>query len=135
MVIASLIVFVIVRLVPGAASSTAGCSVRQNDVGADKLSRDQLINTLGLDRPIVGSNTREGGSGGYFCLHGDFGPLALAEHPRSAELLRCAHAGSRSSSGWMAMIVALWRAIPIGNLLGDPARTPPATTSHVRSRS
>ena len=46
---ASLIVFVIVRLVPG---SVIDMMLSQNDVGADKLSRDQLISTLGLDRPM-----------------------------------------------------------------------------------
>src|SRR5258708_14869626 len=46
---ASLIVFVIVRLVPG---SIIDMMLSQNDVGADKLSRDQLIQTLGLDRPM-----------------------------------------------------------------------------------
>jgi peptide/nickel transport system permease protein len=46
---ASLIVFVIVRLVPG---SIIDMMLSQNDVGADKLSRDQLISTLGLDRPM-----------------------------------------------------------------------------------
>ena len=46
---ASLIVFVIVRLVPG---NIIDMMLAQNDVGADKLSRDQLIATLGLDRPM-----------------------------------------------------------------------------------
>jgi len=40
---ASLIVFVIVRLVPG---NVIDMMLSQNDVGADKLSRDQLIATL-----------------------------------------------------------------------------------------
>src|SRR5262249_37768642 len=43
---ASLIVFVIVRLVPG---SIIDLMLAQNDVGADKLTREQLVATLGLD--------------------------------------------------------------------------------------
>ena len=47
---ASLIVFVIVRLVPG---SIIDMMLSQNDVGADKLSRDQLIQTLGPVPPAA----------------------------------------------------------------------------------
>ena len=50
LVFASLIVFVIVRLVPG---NVIDMMLAQNDVGADKLSRDQLISALGLDRPLL----------------------------------------------------------------------------------
>ena len=47
--IASLIVFTTVRLIPG---DVIDMMLSQNDVGADKLSRDQLIAALGLDRPL-----------------------------------------------------------------------------------
>ena len=103
---ASLIVFVIVRLVPG---NVIDMMLSQNDVGADKLSRDQLIATLGLDRPMWQQ---------YFhwisgiLLHGDFG-RSLWQNTPVAELL-----GARMpitfQLGLMAMIVALTIALPIG---------------------
>jgi peptide/nickel transport system permease protein len=46
---ASVIVFVTVRLIPG---SVIDLMLSQNDISADKLSREQLIAALGLDRPI-----------------------------------------------------------------------------------
>jgi peptide/nickel transport system permease protein len=103
---ASLIVFVIVRLVPG---DVIDMMLSQNDVGADKLSRDQLIATLGLDRPMWQQ---------YFhwisgiLLHGDFGH-SLWQNTPVAELL-----GARMpitfQLGLMALIVALTIALPIG---------------------
>ena len=103
---ASLIVFVIIRLVPG---DVIDMMLSQNDVGADKLSRDQLIATLGLDRPMWQQ---------YFhwisgiLLHGDFG-RSLWQNTPVAELL-----GARMpitfQLGLMAMIVALTIALPIG---------------------
>jgi peptide/nickel transport system permease protein len=103
---ASLIVFVIVRLVPG---DVIDMMLSQNDVGADKLSRDQLVNALGLDRPMWQQ---------YFhwisgiLLHGDFGHSLWQNTPVS-ELL-----GARMpitfQLGLMAMIVALTVALPIG---------------------
>jgi len=103
---ASLIVFVIVRLVPG---NIIDMMLAQNDVGADKLSRDQLISTLGLDRPMWQQ---------YFSwisgilLHGDFG-RSLWQNTPVRELL-----GARMpvtfELGLLAMIVALCTAIPIG---------------------
>ena len=46
---ASLIVFVTVRLIPGDVIDLMLC---QNDIGADKKSREQLEAALGLDQPI-----------------------------------------------------------------------------------
>src|SRR3954447_10467734 len=64
---ASVIVFVIVRLVPG---SIIDMMLAQNHVGADKLSRDQLIGALGLDSLIwLLYLTWLGG----ILLHADFG--------------------------------------------------------------
>jgi peptide/nickel transport system permease protein len=103
---ASLIVFVIVRLVPG---SIIDMMLSQNDVGADKLSRDQLINTLGLDRPMWEQYARWIGG---ILLHGDFG-RSLWQNTPVAELLR-ARMPVTFQLGLMAMIVALCVAIPIG---------------------
>ena len=103
---ASLIVFVIVRLVPG---SVIDMMLSQNDVGADKLSRDQLISTLGLDRPMWQQ---------YFSwisgilLHGDFG-RSLWQNTPVRELLG-ARLPITFQLGLMAMIVALIIALPIG---------------------
>lgn len=103
---ASLIVFVIVRLVPG---SVIDMMLSQNDVGADKLSRDQLISTLGLDRPMWLQ---------YFhwisgiLLHGDFG-RSLWQNTPVSELL-AARLPITFQLGLMAMIVALTIALPIG---------------------
>jgi peptide/nickel transport system permease protein len=103
---ASLIVFVIVRLVPG---SVIDMMLSQNDVGADKLSRDQLIATLGLDRPMWQQ---------YFhwisgiLLHGDFG-RSLWQNTPVSELLG-ARLPITFQLGFMALIVALTIALPIG---------------------
>ena len=103
---ASLIVFVTVRLVPG---SIIDMMLSQNDVGADKLSRDQLISTLGLDRPMWQQ---------YFywisgiLLHGDFG-RSLWQNTPVAELL-AARLPITFQLGFMALVVALTIALPIG---------------------
>ena len=46
---ASLIVFFTVRLIPG---DVIDLMLSQNDVSADKMSRDQVIRALGLDVPM-----------------------------------------------------------------------------------
>src|SRR5882724_7618998 len=103
---ASMIVFVIVRLVPG---SIIDMMLSQNDVGADKLSRDQLIQTLGLDRPMWEQYFRWIGR---ILLHGDLG-RSLWQNTPVAELLR-ARLPITFQLGLMALIVALLIAIPIG---------------------
>ena len=103
---ASLIVFVIVRLVPG---SIIDMMLAQNDVGADKLSRDQLVATLGLDRPMwLQYFSWIGG----ILLHGDFGK-SLWQNTPVRELL-AARLPVTFELGLMALIVALLTAIPIG---------------------
>ena len=103
---ASLIVFVIVRLVPG---SIIDMMLSQNDVGADKLSRDQLISTLGLDRPMWQQYFHWIGG---ILLHGDFG-RSLWQNTPVAELLG-ARLPITFQLGFMALIVALTIALPIG---------------------
>ena len=103
---ASLIVFVIVRLVPG---NIIDMMLAQNDVGADKLSRDQLVATLGLDRPMWQQYfTWIGG----ILLHGDFG-RSLWQNTPVSELLG-ARLPITFQLGFMALIVALTIALPIG---------------------
>ena len=103
---ASLIVFVIVRLVPG---NIIDMMLAQNDVGADKLSRDQLIATLGLDRPMWQQYFHWIGG---ILLHGDFG-RSLWQNTPVRELLG-ARLPVTFQLGLMALIVALLIAIPIG---------------------
>jgi peptide/nickel transport system permease protein len=103
---ASLIVFVIVRLVPG---NIIDMMLAQNDVGADKLSRDQLVSTLGLDRPMwLQYFTWIGG----ILLHGDFGK-SLWQNTPVRELL-AARMPVTFELGFLALIVALLTALPIG---------------------
>ena len=103
---ASLIVFVIVRLVPG---DVIDMMLSQNDVGADKLSRDQLIGTLGLDRPMWQQYFHWIGG---ILLHGDFG-RSLWQNTPVSELLG-ARLPITFQLGFMALIVALTIALPIG---------------------
>ena len=103
---ASLIVFVIVRLVPG---NIIDMMLAQNDVGADKLSRDQLVGALGLDRPMWQQYFHWIGG---ILLHGDFG-RSLWQNTPVRELLG-ARLPVTFQLGFMALIVALIIAIPIG---------------------
>ena len=64
---ASLIVFVTVRLIPG---NVIDLMLSQNDIAADKFSRDQLVAALGLDKPMWEQYGRWMGG---ILLHGDFG--------------------------------------------------------------
>jgi peptide/nickel transport system permease protein len=102
---ASLIVFATVRMIPG---DVIDMMLSQNDLAADKLSREQLVHALGLDKPmaeqyliwIVG------------ILRGDFGrslwqstpviELVLQRLPVTFEL------------GIIALAVGLVIALPIG---------------------
>ena len=49
LILASIIVFVTIRMIPG---DVIDLMLSQNDIGADKLSRDQLVHALGLDRSM-----------------------------------------------------------------------------------
>ena len=103
---ASLIVFVTVRLIPG---SVIDLMLSQNDISADKFSRNQLIAALGLDKPMWEQYVSWMGS---ILLHGDFG-RSLWQSTSVAELLQ-ARLPVTFQLGFMALIVALAVAIPIG---------------------
>ena len=103
---ASLIVFVTVRLIPG---SVIDLMLSQNDISADKFSRDQLISALGLDKPMWEQYGRWMGG---ILLNGDFG-RSLWQSTPVAELL-LARLPVTFQLGFMALIVALLVAIPIG---------------------
>jgi peptide/nickel transport system permease protein len=103
---ASLIVFVTVRLIPG---SVIDMMLAQNDISADKMSREQLISALGLDKPMW---EQYGAWIGGILLRGDFGRSLWQSTPVS-ELL-AARLPVTFQLGLMALIVALTVAIPIG---------------------
>src|SRR5262252_7814414 len=103
---ASVIVFATVRLIPG---SVIDLMLSQNDISADKLSRDQLIAALGLDKPIWEQYARWMGG---ILLAGDFGRSLWGNTP-VAELL-LARLPVTFELGLMALVVALAVAIPIG---------------------
>ncbi len=102
---ASMIVFATVRMIPG---DVIDMMLSQNDVAADKLSRDQLVQALGLDKSMPEQYLRWVGG----ILTGDFGrslwqstpvrELVLQRLPVTFEL------------GLMALIVGLLIALPIG---------------------
>jgi peptide/nickel transport system permease protein len=106
LVLASIIVFVTVRLIPG---DVIDLMLSQNDVSADRKSREQLITLLGLDLPMWQQYGRW-----LFAimLHGDLGSslwqgtsvtsMLLARLPVTFEL------------GAIALIVGLVIALPIG---------------------
>jgi peptide/nickel transport system permease protein len=81
----------------------------QNDISADKFSRDQLIAALGLDKPMWEQYVSWMGG---ILLHGDFG-RSLWQSTPVAELLQ-ARLPVTFQLGLMALIVALTVAIPIG---------------------
>ena len=103
---ASLIVFVTVRLIPG---SVIDLMLSQNDISADKFSRDQLLAALGLDKPMREQYVRWISG---ILLHGDFG-RSLWQNTPVSEMLR-ARLPVTFQLGLMALIVALIVAIPIG---------------------
>jgi peptide/nickel transport system permease protein len=103
---ASLIVFVTVRLIPG---SVIDLMLSQNDISAGKASREQLISVLGLDKPMWEQYGRWISG---ILLHGDFG-RSLWQNTPVAELL-AARLPVTFQLGFMALIVALLVAIPIG---------------------
>jgi peptide/nickel transport system permease protein len=103
---ASVIVFVTVRLIPG---SVIDLMLSQNDISADKLSREQLIAALGLDKPMWEQYARWMGG---ILFAGDFGRSLWGNTP-VAELL-LARLPVTFELGLMALVVALAVAIPIG---------------------
>ncbi|KQP22819.1 ABC transporter permease [Pseudorhodoferax sp. Leaf267] len=104
--IASVIVFVIVRMVPG---DVVDLMLSQNDAGSNQLTRDQLLQTLGLDKPMW---QQYGIWIGQLAFHGNLGnslwqgdsviSMIATRLPVTFEL------------GLLAMIIALSVAIPVG---------------------
>ncbi len=106
LVLASLIVFITIRLIPG---DVIDLMLSQNDVAADKMSRDQLVAALGFDRPMAEQYLRWVGA---IVLHGDLG-RSLWQATPVTELL-AARLPVTFELGLMALLVALTIALPIG---------------------
>ena len=83
LIIVSIIVFVTIRLIPG---DVIDMMLSQNDIGADKLSRDQLIAALGMDRPMPEQYLRWV----WALLHGDLGNSLWHSTPVLQEVLPAA---------------------------------------------
>ncbi|CAN7497289.1 ABC transporter permease [Rhizobacter sp. LjRoot28] len=103
---ASVIVFVTVRLIPG---DVIDLMLAENDISAAQLSREQLLATLGLDRPMWEQYLRWVGG---IVLHGDLGNSLWEGTPVWDELAR--RLPVSFELGLMALIFALALAVPIG---------------------
>ena len=106
MLLASLIVFVTIRLIPG---DVIDLMLSQNDVAADKLSRDQLVAALGLDQPVALQYLKWLGA---IVLHGDLGKSLWQNTPVTELLL--ARLPVTFELGALALLVGLVIALPIG---------------------
>ena len=102
---ASLIVFATVRMIPG---DVIDMMLSQNDVAADKMSRDQLVAALGLDKPIYEQYLRWVGG----ILTGDLGRSLWQSTPVLELVLQ--RLTVTFELGLMALIVGLLVALPIG---------------------
>ena len=102
---ASMIVFATVRMIPG---DVIDMMLSQNDIGADKLSRDQLIAALGLDKPMPLQYLHWVGA----LLRGDMGNSLWHSTPVLDEVL--ARLPVTFELGALAMAVGLLLALPIG---------------------
>ncbi len=103
---ASLIVFVIVRMVPG---DVVDLMLSQNDVSADALSREQLMQLMGLDKPLWEQYLLWTGR---ILFHGDLGQSLWQSTPVLGMVM--ARLPATFSLGFLALVVALSVALPIG---------------------
>ncbi len=103
---ASVIVFSTVRLIPG---DIIDMMIAQNDIAADKTSREQLEQALGLDQPMYIQYFRWMGG---ILLRGDFGSSLWQEQSVIGEIME--RLPTTFQLGAMALMVALIVAIPVG---------------------
>ena len=106
LLLASIIVFVTVRLIPG---DVIDLMLSQNDVSADRRSREQLIAVLGLDVPMWQQYGRWVAA---IVLHGDLGKSLWQGTPVTGLLL--ARLPVTFELGAIALLVGLLIALPIG---------------------
>jgi peptide/nickel transport system permease protein len=105
LIIVSIIVFVTIRMIPG---DVIDMMLSQNDIGADKRSRDQLVAALGMDRPMPEQYLRWV----WALLQGDLGNSLWHSTPVLQEVL--ARLPITFELGLMALIIGLLIALPIG---------------------
>jgi peptide/nickel transport system permease protein len=103
---ASVIVFVMVRLIPG---DVIDLMLSQNDISAGKMSRAALQAALGLDQPMYVQYMRWIGD---ILLSGDLGRSLWQNTPVTEAILQ--RLPVTFELGLLALIVALTMAIPIG---------------------
>ncbi len=103
---ASLIVFASIRLIPG---DVIDLMLSQNDVGADQLSRDQLVAALGQDKPMI---TQYVDWVSAILLHADFGSSLWHSTPVRELLLQ--RLPVTFELGFLALVIGLLVAIPVG---------------------
>ncbi|WP_439685810.1 Peptide transporter permease subunit: membrane component of ABC superfamily [Cupriavidus oxalaticus] len=108
LVFASIIVFAIVRLVPG---DVVDLMLSQNDISADTRTREDLVRALGLDRPMWEQYLHWVGN---IVLHGDLGQSLWQGEPVLRMVM--ARIPATFSLGVLALGVALTVALPIGVL-------------------
>jgi len=106
LVLASIIVFVTVRLIPG---DVIDLMLSQNDVAAYKKSREEIMALLGMDRPMWQQYFRWISA---IVLHGDLGN-SLWQGTPVTEHLR-ARLPVTFQLGFIALVVGLIIALPIG---------------------
>lgn len=106
LVLASLIVFVTIRLIPG---DVIDMMLSQNDVGADRKSREQIEQALGLHRPMAEQYVRWVGD---IVLRGDLGKSLWQDEPVTQLLL--ARLPVTFELGLLALVFAMAIALPIG---------------------
>jgi peptide/nickel transport system permease protein len=105
LIIVSIIVFVTIRMIPG---DVIDMMLSQNDIGADKRSRDELIAALGMDRPMAEQYLRWV----WALLHGDLGNSLWHSTPVLQEVLN--RLPITFELGLMALVIGLLLALPIG---------------------
>ena len=102
---ASMIVFATVRMIPG---SVIDMMLSQNDIGADKMGREQLIAALGLDRSTPEQYLRWVDA----LAQGDLGNSLWHSTPVLREILQ--RLPVTFELGALALLVGLVLALPIG---------------------
>jgi peptide/nickel transport system permease protein len=105
LILASIIVFVTIRLIPG---DVIDLMLSQNDIGADKRSRDELVKALGLDKSMPEQYLHWISA----VLQGDLGNSLWRATPVLDELLD--RLPVTFELGLMALIIGLLIALPVG---------------------
>lgn len=106
LVIASLIVFISIRLIPG---DVVDLMLSNNDISADAMNREQLVAALGLDQPMYRQYLLWVRA---IVLHGDLGQSLWQGTPVTEQI--AARLPVTLELGLIALCVSLTMALPIG---------------------